>query len=161
MGKRAGTENVAGIVGIAKALEIAVKDIPAKVEALTPLRNQLIDGLLQIEGTRLNGDRVQRVCNNVNISIEGIEGESLILMLDMHGIQASSGSACSAGSLEPSHVLTAIGLERESAHSSLRLTFGETFNETDAQYILETVPKVVSQLRSMSPLWNTRKGGLS
>ena len=160
MGKRAGTENVAGIVGISKALEIAVRDISEKVETLTPLRNQLIDGLLQIKGTHLNGDRIQRICGNVNISIEGIEGESLILMLDMQGIQASSGSACSAGSLEPSHVLTAIGLGRESAHSSLRLTFDKNFHEKDVAYILETVPKVVSQLRSMSPLWNAKKGGL-
>ncbi|HAJ96982.1 MAG TPA: cysteine desulfurase NifS [Ruminococcus sp.] len=156
MGKRAGTENTAGIVGISKALEIAVSHIAEKNERLTPFRNRLIEGLLQIKGTRLNGDRIQRVCNNVNISIEGIEGESLILLLDMQGIQASSGSACSAGSLEPSHVLTAIGLERESAHSSLRLTFGENFNETDLQYILKVVPECVEKLRNISPLW---KGG--
>lgn len=154
-GKRAGTENVPGIVGIAKALELATADIPAKIAKLTPLRDKLIDGILKIDQTRLNGDREKRLCGNVNISIVGIEGESLLLMLDYYGIQASSGSACTSGSLDPSHVLLSLGLVHEVAHGSLRLSFGEDFTEQDADYILEVLPQVVERLRSMSPMWET------
>ena len=154
-GKRAGTENVPGIIGIAKALEIATADIPAKIAKLTPLRDKLIDGILKIDQTRLNGDREKRLCGNVNISIVGIEGESLLLMLDYYGIQASSGSACTSGSLDPSHVLLSLGLVHEVAHGSLRLSFGEEFTEEDADYILEVLPKIVERLRSMSPMWET------
>lgn len=154
-GKRAGTENVPGIVGIAKALELATADIPAKIAKLTPLRDKLIDGILKIDQTRLNGDREKRLCGNVNISIVGIEGESLLLMLDYYGIQASSGSACTSGSLDPSHVLLSLGLVHEVAHGSLRLSFGENFTEQDADYILEVLPQVVERLRSMSPMWET------
>ncbi|MDR0920683.1 MAG: cysteine desulfurase NifS [Oscillospiraceae bacterium] len=151
--KRAGTENVAGIVGFGTAIEKAVENIPAKIEKLTPLRNKLIDGILKLPHTRLNGSKTQRLCGNVNISIEGIEGESLLLMLDMFGIAASSGSACTSGSLDPSHVLLSLGLVHEVAHGSLRLSIGENFTDSEADYILETIPKVVEKLRAMSPLW--------
>lgn len=151
--KRAGTENVPAIVGFAKAIEIACSDIPAKVEKVTKMRNRLIDSILQIPHTRLNGDRDSRLCGNCNISIEGVEGESLLLMLDMFGICASSGSACTSGSLDPSHVLLAIGLKHEVAHGSMRLSISEETSEDDIDYIIETVPKVVERLRSMSPLW--------
>lgn len=155
MGRRAGTENVPGIMGLAKAVELATADIPAKIAKLTPLRNKLIDGILKIEQTRLNGDREHRLCGNVNISIVGIEGESLLLMLDHFGVAASSGSACTSGSLDPSHVLLSLGLKHEVAHGSLRLSFGEEFTEADADYILEVIPQVVERLREMSPMWET------
>lgn len=154
-GKRAGTENVAGIMGLAKALEIATADIPGKIAKLTPLRDKLIDGILKIEQTRLNGDRDKRLCGNVNISIVGIEGESLLLMLDHFGVCASSGSACTSGSLDPSHVLLSLGLKHEVAHGSLRLSFDRDFTEEDAEYILEVLPQVVDRLRAMSPMWET------
>lgn len=154
-GKRAGTENVPGIIGLAKAIELATADIPAKTAKLTPLRDKLIDGILQIEGTRLNGSRTQRLPGNVNISVVGIEGESLLLMLDHYGVMASSGSACTSGSLDPSHVLLSLGLSHEVAHGSLRLSFGEEFTEEDADYILSVLPGVVERLRSMSPMWET------
>jgi cysteine desulfurase len=152
-GKRAGTENVAGIMGLAKALEIATADIPGKIAKLTPLRDRLIDGILQIPQTRLNGDRDKRLCGNCNVSIVGIEGESLLLMLDHYGICASSGSACTSGSLDPSHVLLSLGLKHEVAHGSLRLSFDRDFTEADCDYILEIVPQVVEKLRAMSPMW--------
>lgn len=154
-GKRAGTENVPGIMGLAKAIELATTDIPAKIAKLTPLRNQLIDGILKIDQTRLNGDREKRLAGNVNISIVGIEGESLLLMLDHYGIQASSGSACTSGSLDPSHVLLSLGLVHEVAHGSLRLSFGEEFTQQDVDYILEVLPQIVERLRTMSPMWET------
>ena len=152
-GKRAGTENVPGIIGLAKAIEDATANIPAKIAHLTPLRDKLIEGILKIDQTRLNGDREHRLCGNVNISIVGIEGESLLLMLDYFGIQASSGSACTSGSLDPSHVLLSLGLVHEVAHGSLRLSFGEELTEEDVDYILETIPQVVERLRAMSPMW--------
>ena len=152
-GKRAGTENVPGIIGLAKAIEDATADIPAKIAKLTPLRDKIIDGILKIPYTRLNGSRTQRLCGNVNISIVGIEGESLLLMLDHYGIQASSGSACTSGSLDPSHVLLSLGLVHEVAHGSLRLSFSDDLTEEDADYILEVIPQVVERLRSMSPMW--------
>ncbi|MDE7094608.1 MAG: cysteine desulfurase NifS, partial [Oscillospiraceae bacterium] len=152
-GKRAGTENVPAIMGLAKAIELATANIPKKIAKLTPLRNKLIDGILQIEQTKLNGDREKRLAGNVNISIVGIEGESLLLMLDYYGIQASSGSACTSGSLDPSHVLLSLGLVHEVAHGSLRISFGEEFTEQDVDYILEVLPKIVDRLRAMSPMW--------
>lgn len=155
MGRRAGTENVPGIMGLAKAMEIACADIPGKIAKLTPLRDKLIDGILKINQTRLNGDKIQRLCGNVNISIVGIEGESLLLMLDHFGVAASSGSACTSGSLDPSHVLLSLGLKHEVAHGSLRLSFGTEFTEADADYILEVIPQVVERLRAMSPMWET------
>ncbi len=121
---------------------------------VTAMRDRLIDGLLRsVPRCRLNGDRENRLPGNVNISFEGVEGESLLLMLDMQGICASSGSACTSGSLDPSHVLLAIGLIHEVAHGSLRLTLSEENTEEDVDHILETVPAVVSRLRDMSPLW--------
>ena len=152
-GRRAGTENVPGIIGLAKAIEDATANIPAKIAHLTPLRDKLIEGILKIDQTRLNGDLEHRLCGNVNISIVGIEGESLLLMLDHFGIQASSGSACTSGSLDPSHVLLSLGLVHEVAHGSLRLSFGEELTEEDVDYILETIPQVVARLRAMSPMW--------
>ena len=118
------------------------------------MRNRLIDEILKIKETRLNGDREQRLCGNVNISIRGIEGESLLLSLDLMGICASSGSACTSGSLDPSHVLLAIGLPHEIAHGSLRLSISDETTDEDIDYIIECVPKVVDKLRAMSPLWD-------
>lgn len=151
--KRAGTENVPALVGLGTAIEIACANIPEKAEAVTAKRNRLIDGILQLSHTRLNGDRDKRLPGNCNISIEGIEGESLLLMLDMNGICASSGSACTSGSLDPSHVLLALGLKHEVAHGSLRLSIDENTSDEDIDYILEVVPNVVNRLREMSPLW--------
>lgn len=152
-GKRAGTENVPAIVGLGEAITIAVENIPAKVEKVTVLRNRLIDGILKLPKTRLNGDRDLRLCGNSNTSIEGIEGESLLLMLDMKGICASSGSACTSGSLDPSHVLLSLGLKHEVAHGSLRLSISEETTDEDIDYILEVLPQIVERLRAMSPLW--------
>lgn len=155
MGRRAGTENVPGIIGLAKAMEIATTGIPEKIARLTPLRDKLIDGILKIDQTRLNGDREHRLCGNVNVSIVGVEGESLLLMLDHFGIAASSGSACTSGSLDPSHVLLSLGLIHEVAHGSLRLSLGSDFTEDDAAYMLSVIPQVVERLRAMSPMWET------
>ncbi len=152
-GKRAGTENIAGIVGLDAALQLAVDTMDERCEKLTKLRDKLIDGLLKIPRSRLNGDRVHRLPGNVNMCFEGIEGESLLLRLDMAGVSASSGSACTSGSLDPSHVLLAIGLPHEIAHGSTRMTFDESTTEDDIDYILETVPGIVEMLRAMSPLW--------
>ncbi len=151
--KRAGTENVPAIVGLGTAIEIACSNIAEKAEIVTARRNRLIDGILELSHTRLNGDRDKRLPGNLNISIEGIEGESLLLMLDMNGICASSGSACTSGSLDPSHVLLSLGLKHEVAHGSLRLSIDESTTDEDVDYILEVVPKVVNRLREMSPLW--------
>ncbi len=151
--KRGGTENIPAIIGLGVAMEIASKDIPQRVEKVTKLRNRLIDGILTLPHTRLNGDRDKRLCGNCNISIEGIEGESLLLMLDMNGICASSGSACTSGSLDPSHVMLSLGLTHEVAHGSLRLSISDEITDEDVDYILEVMPKVVTRLRDMSPLW--------
>ncbi len=151
--KRAGTENVPGIVGLGVAITDVTTDIPAKNVRVKKLRDRLIDGVLQIEETRLNGDREQRLPGLANFSILGIEGESLLLMLDMNGIVASSGSACTSGSLDPSHVLLSIGLPHETAHGSLRLSLNDETTEEDIDYILEVLPRIVTQLRAMSPLW--------
>jgi len=156
-GRRAGTENVAGIVGLAEALKIAVETMVERKEKLTKMRNRLVDGLLKIERSRLNGDRDLRLAGNMNMCFEGIEGESLLLKLDLAGISASSGSACTSGSLDPSHVLLSIGLPHEIAHGSLRISFSDDNTEEDVDYILETVPGVVDYLRSFSPLWDKIK----
>ena len=158
-GKRAGTENIAGIVGLAKAMEIASQDIKERGERTKILRDKLIDNILKIDRTRLNGDREQRLPGNVNISIEGIEGESLLLSLDMYGICASSGSACTSGSLDPSHVLLAIGLCHEVAHGSLRISLSDENTMEDVDRILEVLPGIVERLRSMSPLWEKIQRG--
>ena len=152
-GKRAGTENVPAIVGLGVAIEDATKNIDEKGKKITAIRNKIIDGILKIPYTRLNGDRDKRLPGNINISIEGIEGESILLLLDSYGICASSGSACTSGSLDPSHVLLALGLTHEVAHGSLRLSIEDDLTEDDADYIIEVVPKVVERLRSFSPLW--------
>ncbi len=156
-GRRAGTENVAGIVGLAEALKIAVETMDERKEKLTKMRNRLIDGLLKIERSRLNGDRENRLSGNINMCFEGIEGESLLLRLDLAGISASSGSACTSGDLDPSHVLLSIGLPHEIAHGSLRISFSDENSEEDVDYILENVPKIVEYLRSFSPLWDKIK----
>lgn len=158
-GKRAGTENVPAIVGLGVAIENACRNIAEKRDIITPRRNKLIDGILKLPYTRLNGDRNKRLPGNLNISIEGIEGESLLLMLDLNGICASSGSACTSGSLDPSHVLLSIGLKHEVAHGSLRLSIEEDVTDEDVDYILEVIPKVVERLRSMSPVWEKMMKG--
>ena len=152
-GLRAGTENTPGIVGMSVALKEAVEKIPEKNARLEKMRDRLIESLLKIDRSRINGDRIHRLPGNVNMCFEGIEGESLLLMLDLNGICASSGSACTSGSLDPSHVLLSIGLPHEIAHGSLRLTFGDENTEEDIDYIIKTIPPIVERLRSMSPLW--------
>lgn len=156
-GMRAGTENVAGIVGLASAVKRAVATIDKRTEKLTRMRNKLIDSLLTIERSRLNGDRDKRLPGNINMCFEGIEGEALLLRLDMMGICASSGSACTSGSLDPSHVLLSIGLPHEIAHGSLRLSFSDDITDSEIEYISNAVPKVVNYLRSMSPVWEKIK----
>ncbi len=156
-GKRAGTENVAGIVGTAAAMELAHSRMGEELPRIAALRDRLIEGALQIPCTRLNGDRERRLPGNVNLSIEGIEGEALLLKLDARGICASSGSACTSGSLDPSHVLLAIGLPHEVAHGSLRLSLSEENTSEDVDYILEVLPQVVEELRAMSPVWERMK----
>ena len=156
-GRRAGTENTAGIVGMGKALEIAVKTMDERAEKLTEIRDYIIDNALKIERSRVNGDRVKRLPGNVSLCFEGIEGESLLLMLDLKGVCASSGSACTSGSLDPSHVLLSIGLPHEVAHGSLRLSFSDENTLDDAKYILSVLPPIVERLREMSPLWDKIK----
>ncbi len=153
--KRAGTENIAGIIGLDAALQIAVNTMDERNAKLKKLRDKLIDGLLEIPRSRLNGDREHRLPNNVNMCFEGIEGESLLLRLEFKGISASSGSACTSGSLDPSHVLLAIGLPHEIAHGSTRMTFDDSATEEDIDYILSVVPEIVKTLRDMSPLWES------
>ena len=155
--RRAGTENVAGIVGLAKALELAIASMEDRKVKLTNMRNRLIDGLLKIERSRLNGDRDSRLPGNINMCFEGIEGESLLLMLDIKGISASSGSACTSGSLDPSHVLLSLGLPHEIAHGSLRLSFSDQNSEEEIDYLLKVIPETVDYLRSFSPLWDKIK----
>ncbi len=152
---RAGTENVPSIVGLGKAIEIATENINEKNEKIIELRDILINGLLEkIPDTILNGDREKRLPGNVNVCFKYIEGESILLMLDMKGVCASSGSACTSGSLEPSHVLLALGLEHEIAHGSLRLTLSKYNTQKDVKYLLEILPEIVQKLRDMSPLIN-------
>ena len=152
-GKRGGTENTPAIAGMAAALREAVDHMAENTEKVTRLRETLIAGLSTIEHARLNGDRAQRVPGTVNFCFEGIEGESLLLLLDAKGISASSGSACTSGSLDPSHVLLAIGRPHEVAHGSLRLTICEDNTEEEIDYILAELPPIVDDLRNMSPVW--------
>ncbi len=157
--KRAGTENVAAAVGMAAALEEACQNMPAETDRLRKLQKRLIEGLAKIPHSALNGDWQNRLPGNVNFCFEGIEGESLLLLLDDKGICASSGSACTSGSLEPSHVLLAIGRPHEVAHGSLRLSLGRDNTEKEVDYILQAVPEVVAYLRKMSPLWQDKLNG--
>ncbi|KAB3537332.1 cysteine desulfurase NifS [Alkaliphilus pronyensis] len=158
--RRAGTENVPGIVGFAKAAELAHENFDEHIKHLTSLRDKLIAGLKEkIEYIHLNGHPTKRLPGNVNFSIEFIEGESLLLSLDMVGIACSSGSACTSGSLDPSHVLMSIGLTHELAHGSLRLTIGDFTTEEDIEYVINQLPPIVEKLRQMSPLYEKVKGG--
>lgn len=153
-GRRASTENVAAVVGLGKAIQIACSNVDEYNKKLTALRNRTIDEIQKkIPFVKLNGDRNSRLPGNVNFSFQFIEGESLLLMLDMKGIAASSGSACTSGSLDPSHVLLAIGLPHETAHGSLRMTFGEENTGEDIDYLMEVLPMIVQRLREMSPLY--------
>lgn len=158
-GKRAGTENVPAIVSMAAALKEACDKIEDYNNYLTPLRNKLINGLREIPYSELNGDIQNRLSNNVNFCFEGIEGESLLLLLDDKGICASSGSACTSGSLDPSHVLLAIGRPHEVAHGSLRLSLDEDITDKDIEYIIKSVTEVVTYLRNMSPFWRDIQNG--
>ena len=159
-GKRAGTENVPGIMGMVAALEDATKDIDGYVDKLIPLRDKLIEGLDKIPYSELNGDREHRLPGTVNFCFEGIEGESLLLLLDDKGISASSGSACTSGSLDPSHVLLAIGRPHEVAHGSLRLSLSEDITEEEIDYLITSVNEVVTYLRNMSPFWRDLVNGV-
>ncbi len=150
--RRAGTENVAGIVGIGLALELSVKEMDATTKRLDALRKRLVDGLLTIPKSRLNGHPTKRLPNNVNVIFEYIEGESILLMLNRRGICASTGSACNSASLEPSHVLTACGIPHEVVHGSLRLTLGEMNTQEDVDFVIDAVKDIVQKLRNMSPL---------
>ncbi|MBQ8966241.1 cysteine desulfurase NifS [Ruminococcus sp.] len=153
-GKRAGTENVAAIVGLGEAVTAAVTDIAPRNERIKAMRQRLAEGIVSaIPHSRINGDMAQRVSGNVNVSFRGVEGESLLLALDIRGIAASSGSACTSGSIDPSHVLTALGLSAELAKGSLRLTLGDHNTDEDVDYILEVLPETVKRLRRMSPMW--------
>lgn len=157
--RRGGTENVPGIVGLGKAIELASLNMPTHIEHTMRLRDRLIDGILErIPAVRLNGHRTERLPGNVNVSVRYIEGEALLLSLDLAGIAASSGSACTSGSLDPSHVLLGIGLPHEIAHGSLRLTVGDFNTDQDIDYVLEKLPEIVARLRAMSPLME-EKGG--
>ncbi|MEE1198401.1 MAG: cysteine desulfurase NifS [Acutalibacteraceae bacterium] len=156
-GRRAGTENTAGIVGIGAAIEKAVATMDARNEKCQKIRDYIMDECLKIERSRVNGDRVNRLPGNVNMCFEGVEGESLLLMLDAKGICASSGSACTSGSLDPSHVLLSIGLKHEVAHGSLRLSFSDDNTMEDAEYICSVLPPIIERLRAMSPLWDRIK----
>ncbi len=156
-GKRAGTENVPAIVGMAAAFKEACDEMSVNMPKVQALRDKLIDGILQMPEVILNGNRENRLPGNVNVSVKGIEGESLLLMLDHMGICGSSGSACTSGSLDPSHVLLSIGLIHEVAHGSLRLTLSEYNTEEEVDYILKTLPPIVERLRAMSPVWKRMK----
>ena len=158
-GKRAGTENVPAIVGMAAALEEACRNLERNAARMTALRDKLIAGLSRIPHSALNGDPVNRLPGNVNFCFEGIEGESLLLLLDEKGIYASSGSACTSGSLDPSHVLLAIGRPHEIAHGSLRLSLCESNTDEEVDYLLREIPEVVTYLRNMSPLWRDKISG--
>jgi cysteine desulfurase len=156
--RRAGTENVPAIVGLGKAMELAGQEMGKEAERLAYLRDKLIKGLVEkIDHIRLNGHPTRRLPNNVNLSVDFVEGESMILNLDLEGICASTGSACSSVSLEPSHVLLALGLPPEQAHGSLRFTLGRENTEADVERVLEVLPGIVAKLRAMSPLLKTQK----
>ena len=158
-GKRAGTENIAGICGMAAALEEACAHLDENAAKVTAMRDRLIEGLSKIPHCALNGDPVNRLPGNISFCFEGIEGESLLLLLDMKGVAASSGSACTSGSLDPSHVLLAIGRVHDVAHGSLRLSLSEYNTEEEIDHILTVVPEVVQYLRNMSPVWRDLQTG--
>ncbi|WP_459128798.1 cysteine desulfurase NifS [Guggenheimella bovis] len=150
---RAGTENLPGIIGFAKAAELAKENLPTHVERLTALREKLVKGILErIPETKYNGHPTLRQPGNVNVCFKYVEGESILLLLDMHGICGSSGSACTSGSLDPSHVLMGIGLTHDIAHGSLRLSLGDGTTEEEIDYVLDVLPKIIERLRQMSPL---------
>ena len=152
-GRRSGTENIPGIVGLGRAVELAQQEMGEEAERLTYLRDRLIKGILErIDHVRLNGHPTMRLPNNINVSVDYVEGESIVLNLDLEGICVSTGSACSTSSLEPSHTLLAMGLSHEQAHGSLRLTLGKWTTDEDIHRVLEVLPKVVARLRAMSPL---------
>ena len=152
-GLRAGTENLPGIVGLGKAIELAVQELPEYTQRVSALRDKLIDGILgKIPDVCLNGHRTERLPGNVNVSVRYVEGEALLMRLDLAGVAASSGSACTSGSLDPSHVLLAIGLPHEVAHGSLRLSLGNDTTEEEVDYVLKKLPEIIANLRAMSPL---------
>jgi len=158
--KRSGTENIASVVGLGRAAQLASDNLEGHVRKMTLLRDRLIDGIRErIEHVRLNGHPTQRLPNNINFSFDFIEGEALLLSLDMVGIAASSGSACTSGSLDPSHVLLATGLCHETAHGSLRISLGDINTGEDIDYILEQLPPIVERLRKLSPLFKQCEGG--
>ena len=159
-GKRAGTENVAGIMALAAALKESCDRIPQDAPRVTAMRDRLIEGLSQIPHSRINGSLAHHVPGTVNLCFEGIEGESLLLLLDKEGICASSGSACASGSLDPSHVLLSLGIPHELAHGSLRLSIGEYNTDADVDHILEVVPRAVESLRAQSPIWAELEKGI-
>ncbi len=153
-GKRAGTENVPAIVGLAQAVRDICSDIPERTERISIIRDHITDGIIsKVPAVRVNGGRENRLAGNINLSFLGVEGESLLLMLDMNGICASSGSACTSGSLDPSHVLLSLGLPHEVAHGSLRLSIADPVTLEDADYIIDAVVRSVSKIRNMSPMW--------
>ena len=158
-GKRAGTENVAGVAGMAAALAESAANMAETTARLLPLRDRLIAGLREIPHAALNGDETRRLSSNVNFCFEGVEGESLLLLLDDRGVSASSGSACTSGSLDPSHVLLAIGRVHDVAHGSLRLTLGEDATAEEVAYLIRTVKEVVAHLRGFSPIWRDLTDG--
>jgi cysteine desulfurase len=158
-GRRAGTENIPGIIGMAAAFDEACRNIDANAAKLNAMRDQIIKEFSKIPHSILNGDRKNRLPGNINMCFEGIEGESLLLLLDDAGIMASSGSACTSGSLDPSHVLLAIGRPHEVAHGSLRISLCEYNTDEEADYIIAKVPGVVEYLRNMSPVWRDLKEG--
>ena len=158
-GKRAGTENLPGIMGMAAALDEACDHMEENAVKVSALRDKLIAGISKIPHSILNGDPVKRLPGNVNFCFEGIEGESLLLLLDDKGVRASSGSACTSGSLDPSHVLLAIGRVHDVAHGSLRLTLGEDVTEEQVDYLIQNVKEVVEYLRSFSPIWRDLQSG--
>ena len=153
-GLRGGTENIAYILALGQALKDITKNIKQREQKVKVLRNKLLDGILSnVSKVRVNGSMTHRVCGNLNVSFEGVEGESILLLLDAYGICASSGSACTSGSLDPSHVLLAIGLPHAIAHGSLRISILDENDEEDIDYIIDVIPKVISRLREMSPIW--------
>lgn len=159
--KRAGTENIPGIVGIGKAIELATTNMDEKNKEISAKRDRLLNGILEkIPYTKVNGSLESRLPNNINVSFEFIEGEGLLLLLDLAGVCASTGSACSSGSLDPSHVLLAIGLPHEIAHGSLRLSLGEATTDEEIDYVLDVLPKIVQRLRDMSPLYDKAMKGV-
>ena len=158
-GRRAGTENVPAIAGMAAALKEATDNLEKNMAYIRPLRDKLINALVKIPHSVLNGDKVNRLPGNVHVCFEGIEGEALLLLLDEYGVEASSGSACTSGSLDPSHVLLAIGHPHEIAHGSLRLTLSEYTTEEEIDVAIKAIPEVVERLRNMSPIWRDKVNG--